>query len=105
MLYLEALNLRHGVVFRMSCILFVLVMFLNLCFLHGCLRLLLFFSYLMFEFDRCVQFNAVSGLLVDHQDMHLSSLMIGGMHLMQFMPWMVSICSCKSNLSLLVPKL
>lgn len=33
-------------------------------------------------------FSAVSGLLVDHQDMHFLSLMIGGMHLMQFMPWM-----------------
>lgn len=33
-------------------------------------------------------FSAVSGLLADHQDMHFLSLMIEGMHLMQFMPWM-----------------
>lgn len=62
----------------------------------GCFASLILFN---------VIFNAVSGLLVDHQDMHLSSLMIGGMHLTRFMPWMVSmfcsllgggvcICSC-----------
>ncbi|MCH94195.1 serine/arginine-rich splicing factor RSZ21-like, partial [Trifolium medium] len=28
------------------------------------------------------------GLLAGHQDMHLLNLMIGGMPLMQFMPWM-----------------
>ena len=33
-------------------------------------------------------FLGVSGLLEDHRDMHLLSLMIGGMHLMQFRPWM-----------------
>lgn len=33
-------------------------------------------------------FSGVSGLLEGHQDMHSLNLMIGGMHLMQFMLWM-----------------
>lgn len=37
----------------------------------------------------CMVFFGVSGLLEDHQDMHLLSLMMTEMQWMQFVPWMV----------------
>lgn len=70
--------------------------FHHLCSMYGLLvtSLILMFGTLVI--------NIVSGLLEDHRDMHLLSLMIGGMHLMQFRPWMVSMHYCFINLSLLI---
>lgn len=77
---------------------FVLVRFHNFVFLAWLVMGLMF---IMFVFDKYVQFNAVFGLLVDHQDMHLSSLMIGGMHLMLFMPWTEKMVGVLSFLTIL----